>query len=197
MVNNEELIRRAELIQNDKKVLDSLRQERSIVFSKVCNLKSDVLTFPENYRFRTQLEELRKKVNELDEKIRFYVIDVHKAEQTLKHDKKMYSTQNKPITIHNKELKKYAINDRKPYTDKEIEYIFKNTEAPWNQFPNDEITNIAIMFKRTFKAIQAIVRVKQVYLETGELRDFYFDWSKEEWTKSMQQMKKILYKLYH
>lgn len=193
----EELSRRAELIEKDKLVLADLRVERNKIYSKVCNLKNDVVVFPDNYNFKQQLIDLKKKLEEIDEKIRYYVTDIHNAEQALKRAKKESYTQNRPITIHNRELKKYAINDRKPYTDDEIEYIFKNIELPWNQFPNEEITDIAIKLKRTFKAIQAVIRVKQVYLETGELREFYFDSSKEEWTKSMQQMKKILDKLYH
>lgn len=119
-----ELDRRAELIQNDKETLALGRETRNKCYGKICNLKSDVLTFPDNHTFKLQLTVRQKELEELDKKIQFYVVDIHNAEKLLKRDIKLAYEASRPITIHNRELKKDATNHMKPYTDEEIEEVF-------------------------------------------------------------------------
>ena len=63
------------------------------------------------------------------------------------------------------------------------------------QFPNKEIDNFCEKFKRTYYSIEAIVRVKNEYLKTRKIRDFYFDYQKNELNSNGKQFKKILDKL--
>lgn len=96
---------------------------------------------------------------------------------------------------HNKLTKKEAINTRNEYIDEELEEIFINCTKPWDAFLNEQIEELRKKFKRTYFAIEAIVRVKQEYLLNHEIRDFYYDYQKDELTSSGEQMKRILDRL--
>lgn len=140
------------------------------------------------------LEELTPQVNDLKDKIDITRSDLNKAVQIYESTKKEYNRFSEKIR-YNRTTKAEAINDGKPYTDEEIKVIFLDCHKPWEDFLNEEIDYYRGKFKRTYCAIEAIVRVKQEYLETGEIRDFYFDEDSNKWTVNAIQFKRILNKL--
>lgn len=140
------------------------------------------------------LEELTPQVNDLKDKVDITRSDLKKAVQIYEDTKREYNRFSEKVR-YNRTTKAEAINDGKPYTDEEIKIIFLDCNKPWEDFLNEEIDYYRRKFKRTYLAIEAIVRVKQEYLETGEIRDFYYDEKNDKWTDNALQFKRILNKL--
>ena len=109
------------------------------------------------------------------------------AELKLKKDRKETS-KTVLITKHNKETLKYAENNHKPYSDDDIKHIILNC-SDYSKFPNEEIDECRKKFKRTYLAIQAIIRFKEKYLETGEVPEFY---QLDRWEINREQIKRVL-----
>lgn len=139
-------------------------------------------------------EELTPQVNDLKEKRAITRSDLNKAVRIYESTKKEYNKISEKAR-YNRTTKADATNDNKPYTDGEIKVIFLDCHKPWEDFLNDEIDYYRRKFKRTYCAIEAIVRVKQEYLQTGEIRDFYFDEKNNKWSSDALQFKRILDKL--
>ena len=53
--------------------------------------------------------------------------------------------------------------------------IFLGCDLPWEDFLNEEIEFYRKKLKRTYMAVEAFVRLKQIYIETGEIREFYYE----------------------
>ncbi len=95
---------------------------------------------------------------------------------------------------HNNETRLNAENHCKPWKDKDLKEIFLE-DIDNNQFPNEDIDAFCEKFKRTYCAIEAIVRVKNEYLRTGKIRDFYYDYRNDKLGNNGAQFKRILDKL--
>jgi len=88
-----------------------------------------------------------------------------------------------------------AFNDGKEWSNEELEEIFlSSVQYPAPVFPDKQILEFCERFKRTYFAVEAIVRVRDEFKKTGKMRDFYFD-SNKELSKTGTQLFNILEKL--
>lgn len=197
MVETNDLTRREELIKQDTEKLAKLRDERDTLSKKIANLKYDITNnFPDDRVRQERLKELLPIIEDLKEKIRFYTIDLHNAELTIKKDKKesvgrVSSKSNREDweekKIHNDKTREEATNHLEPYTDDEIRDIFLGCDNS-DIFPNEEIDNMRKKLKRTYRDIEQIVAQKEHYIEYGEIRKI----REEDDDKFLNQLQRIL-----
>lgn len=193
----EELEKRENSIKKSKEVLAELRDDKTEITKKLANISSDCNVFPERADFQISRDTLAEERNKLDDKMNFYISDIAVSEKTFKRDMKTYRKENSRYAQkirHNRLTRKEATNHLKPYTREEYIDIFTNCKLPAMIFLNPEVEFYRQKFKRTYCAIEGIVRVKQYYQETGEIRDFYLKEDKSM-TTTANEFKEILDKL--
>ena len=97
---------------------------------------------------------------------------------------------------------KFDTNHRKEYKDEDLKYIFlSGLEYPIRHYQEQLFLEVRERIKRTWKAIEGVVRVRDSYLETGKIRkdEGFYQEVKKDGTigldKTGEQMKRVLDKL--
>lgn len=199
---NKELIRRGDIIKEDKLKLSNLQEEKSELSKNLANLNSDIVLLPDRGDLLFRRDETDKKLTEIKDEISFYVADIATSERRLKIDTRKYRRSNyiSPKSLHNNQTKLSAIDNKEPYTDDEMIEIFLSCNtvggywADEKWLPDKDIEFYRRKFKRTYMAIEALVGVKIEYLKTGEIsREVY--WHDGKLDKTGLQMKRVLKEL--
>jgi hypothetical protein len=193
-------IKRENLIEQYKLKLSNLKEQKIDLINQMANLNSDIRLHPYRLHLILFKESLEFKLKTLKELINFIDFDIIRGEKELKKDKQLErqsNSQSMQKTRYNDITRDVADNHKNEYTDDELRDIFLNCNeisAEWfdkKWEPNKEIEYYRNKLKRTYEAIESIVRVKLEYLKTGNIEPQVY-WHDGVLDKSGQQMLRIL-----
>ncbi|MCH7534139.1 MAG: hypothetical protein IH948_00035 [Bacteroidetes bacterium] len=161
----EDLKKREDSIKKDKETLLELKDKRFDLKRRASNLTYDVnFNFPEREDLKEKLDELTKELAIMDEKIDFYISDIAISEHTLKADKRISKIEQRRRWRADMQAKTVpAKRNKEPYSREEL------IEMVQEDHDDKVILDLALGYKRTWYAIEHIIRSKDFYLKHGRL----------------------------
>ncbi len=163
-VTKEELDKRKEIIDKDKLTLESIREQRNKLKSRLANVNSDLLILHSD-KLKKEKGDLDIELKEVEDKMNYYISDIAESEKILKKDKKDYNEYNK--WKHQQELQILTL----PTADRQNEVWTEDELIELCDCSNDdnEMAATAIKLHRTYYGIEHFIRAKEYFIKYKKL----------------------------
>ncbi len=182
-----ELSNRQDFIKKDKIILDELREKQSKLRGQLANLNYDVITFPDRVDFKQRQNQVQTEVTQNNEKIHFYTNDINTAEVLLKRDIRDFRQEERRRWRADLQIQTLpAERNQEDYNKGEL------IDMVQIEHDDDLILLFAKKYKRTWYAVEHVVRSKEYYLNKHRLPASAYQ---EPYSKLLEETIKLVYKI--